>query len=175
MVVQCVDGSDEQGCRTLALPTSYSKLVPPLVARPDSSHPSATVNVTLNIIRIGHIDEDLGQVRLQFETVLEWVEPRAKYQNLKLKTTLNSLTPEDSEQLWQPVLAFDPTMDVIEEDVLVAVVREGGFVRSPLEVAEEVEVFEGGENRLVARRVAWCTLLCTFHLHWYPFDSQVLP
>ena len=56
----------------------------------------------------------------------------------------------------------------------VTVSREGGFTRSGLEVADEIEVFEGGENKLTMNQTYSKKFQCEYQLHRYPFDIQVM-
>ena len=60
-----------------------------------------------------------------------------------------------------------------EWNTMVTVSREGDFLRSGVEDVEEVEIFEGAENRLnMDQTYAW-EFQCTYLLQRYPFDTQV--
>ena len=56
---------------------------------------------------------------------------------------------------------------------IVTVTREGDFVRSGVEDVEEVEIFEGAENRLNMDQTYTWEFQCTYKLQRYPFDKQV--
>ena len=71
----------------------------------------------------------------------------------------------------------------------VSISRQGDFVRSGPEIADEVrlkirktfiqrpfekiEIFNGEENILTMNQTHSKTFHCTYLLHYYPFDSQV--
>ena len=54
------------------------------------------------------------------------------------------------------------------------VTREGDFTESGLDVMEEINIFEGAENRITFQQVYSKTLKCVYQLQLYPFDTQVL-
>ena len=54
------------------------------------------------------------------------------------------------------------------------VTREGDFTESGLNVMEEINIFEGAENRITFQQVYSKTLKCVYQLQLYPFDTQVL-
>ena len=70
--------------------------------------------------------------------------------NLKFKSSLNALTDEEISQLWLPYVIYDNTdlKEVVQLEegtkTTVTVTRQGDFTRSGVEVADEIEVFEGG-------------------------------
>ena len=55
----------------------------------------------------------------------------------------------------------------------VFVAREGNFTRSGLDYADEIEIFEGGENQLKLAQTYSKVFHCTYLLHFFPFDTQV--
>ena len=55
----------------------------------------------------------------------------------------------------------------------ITVSRQGAFVRSGLEVADEIEIFDGAENKLSMKEARGEEFLCSFLTFWYPFDKQV--
>ena len=63
----------------------------------------------------------------------------------------------------------------LEEDVAtrMTVTREGGLIRSPLTVADEIEIFAGIENKLSLNQTYSKVFQCTYKLQNYPFDRQV--
>ena len=53
------------------------------------------------------------------------------------------------------------------------VTREGGFVRSGLDSVDEVEIFQGSENKVTLIQTYSKKFHCTYLLQTYPFDTQV--
>ena len=56
-----------------------------------------------------------------------------------------------------------------EWNTMVTVTREGDFMRSAIEDVEEVEIFEGAENRLNMDQTYTWEFQCTYLLQRYPF------
>ena len=50
--------------------------------------------------------------------------------------------------------------------------REGNFIRSDLDVLDEIEVFKGEENSLVMTQSYTHEFQCVYELERYPFDTQ---
>ena len=57
---------------------------------------------------------------------------------------------------------------------LVLISREGGFVRSGMEVVDNIFVYSGADNPLLISRVYSTKWLCSYNMLYYPFDTQVL-
>ena len=58
-------------------------------------------------------------------------------------------------------------------DSTVYVNREGDFTRADIFSVDEVEIFEGRENRITMVQTYSKKFHCTYLLHNYPFDTQV--
>lgn len=56
---------------------------------------------------------------------------------------------------------------------VVSVTRQGDFVRSGPETADEIEIFKGDENMITMNQTQSKKFHCTYLLHYYPFDTQV--
>ena len=59
-------------------------------------------------------------------------------------------------------------------DSTVYVNREGDFTRADIFSVDEVEIFEGRENRITMVQTYSKKFHCTYLLHNYPFDTQVI-
>ena len=175
-MVHCRDGSDEKVCRTLSHASSYNKLLPPITTDSAFTMQPVHINVTIDNAKIARVDEAGGWVEIEYDRVLEWFEPRVNYFNLKHDFMLNSLLEEEAASLWVPFLTYSNIVSeekMEQDDILLTVTREGGFVRSDLSVAEEMEIFQGAENRLTQRESRLDRVLCVSNLSWFPFDTQV--
>ena len=53
------------------------------------------------------------------------------------------------------------------------ITREGNFTKSPVNVLEEINIFEGHQNRITFQQVYSKTFKCVYQLELYPFDTQV--
>ena len=58
-------------------------------------------------------------------------------------------------------------------DSTVYVKREGDFTRADIFSVDEVEIFQGRENRITMVQTYSKKFHCTYLLHSYPFDTQV--
>ena len=108
-VPDCRDKSDEMGCRLIRFERSYNKNIPPIQRSPLGNPIPVAVNVSVNLMKVVHIDETDHSIHLQFQIGLRWRENRVKYHNLKSKTSLNALTLDDVNKLWLPLLVYTNT------------------------------------------------------------------
>ena len=118
---------------------------------------SIPVNVSLLLLKVVSIEEADHSISLQFQITLQWKENRATYHNLKTDMYLNTLSSEDINKLWLPLVIYTNTEQLEttrlgenwEWSTNVWIKREGNFVRSGLDVLDETEIFKGTENSLV--------------------------
>ena len=169
----------------MVLDKGYNKIVPPFtiplkLAFGGSIHP-VPVNVSIRLLNILDIDEVDFSITFQFEITLEWLEYRASYFNLKDNFYMNSLTQDDIEKLWLPMVIYDNTDQKVatrlgenwEWKTNVFINREGGFERSSDEVVDETRIYAGSENRLTMQQTYAHKFQCFYNLETYPFDTQV--
>ena len=169
---QCRDQSDEEDCQLLVLKRSYNRKVPPITTITSTQFNPVTVDISIVLLKIVSIEEVNHKVEFQFGICLEWKENRALYHNLKTKTSLNALTDEEIVLLWLPYVIYDNT-DMkeavqLQEGVVkttLTVTREGNFTRSGEEVAEEIEIFQGNQNKLTMRQTYSKKFQCEYQLH----------
>jgi hypothetical protein len=181
-LMNCRDMSDEKDCQLLVLDKhSYNMRVPPIVQTGGNNFQPAEVAVSIFLLKIVSMEEEAHKIELQFTITLQWKENRATYYNLKTNTALNSLSAEDINTIWLPLITYANT-DQLEVTRLgvdwewmttVTVSKEGGFTRSPLEMLEEIEIFRGDENTLSMTQSYTWEFQCHYELAKYPFDTQV--
>lgn len=179
----CRDKSDERGCQLLVLEGGYNMKVPPITAVSSTNDTvvPTQVNISLVLKKVVEIEEVDHSIHLKFQIILEWKETRATFLNLKHDTTLNTLTDEDINRLWLPLVIYDNTDQ--EETTrpgspwewmtTVTITREGEFTRSGMEEVDEAEIFQGRENRLTMYQTYTHEFQCVYKLTRYPFDTQV--
>ena len=110
---------------------------------------------------------------------MEWYEQRVEYHNLKQKVALNILSDSELNDLWIPYLIFkntdkDDALTVQAAPTTAAVTKEGNYVLSGPEIADEIAIFKGEENRITMNQTHSKEFHCTYQLHYFPFDTQVL-
>ena len=182
-VPNCRDESDEQGCKVIVLKDGYNKNIPPIGRTKDGRSIAANVSISITLMKVVEIEERDHSIHLQFEINMQWRENRVKYQNLKTKTSLNTLTRNDIEMLWLPLIVYTNTDQKKttrlgeygngEWETGVSVKKEGRFTRSGVEQVDEAEIFEGDENTLMMTQTYTHEFQCTYKLQQYPFDTQV--
>ena len=95
------------------------------------------VNVSMRLLKIVDIDEVEHSIDFQFEIILQWNDHRLSYNNLKNQEYLNSLTDDDIQSIWLPLVVYDNTDQketsrlgvAWEWSTSVSVAREGYFER----------------------------------------------
>ena len=98
------------------------------------------------------------------------MELRATYHNLKGEDYLNSLSQDDIKKLWLPYVIYDNTdmKEAVELDggvyTKVTVTRQGEFIRSPIDVLDEIEIFNGDENKLRMSQTYTKVFQCEYDL-----------
>ena len=164
----------------MVLASGYNMKIPPITTDDQRNIVPVQVRISIILMKIVQIKEVDHKIEFQFGIVLEWPEIRALFHNLKFKSSLNALTDEEISQLWLPYVIYDNTdmKEVVQLEegtkTTVTVTRQGDFTRSGVEVADEIEVFEGGENKLTMNQTYSKKFQCEYQLHRYPFDIQVV-
>ena len=181
-IPNCRDKSDEVDCKLIILEKNYNKNVPPIIPREGGEQFDPTaVNISITLLKIVNMEEVVHKIDFKFGIVLEWTENRVKYHNLKEKSSLNALSVEDIGQLWLPYVIYANTdkneaVQLEQADstkTTIVVTREGKFVRSTIYVSDEIEIFEGKDNKLSMYQTYTKSFQCQYHLQRYPFDIQV--
>ena len=66
----------------------------------------AKINVSTSIETVINIEETNHIIELKFQITLDWLEPRAVYNNLKNNDALNVLNKQEQTNLWIPYIIF---------------------------------------------------------------------
>ena len=187
-IIHCRDNSDEKQCYLLVFKEkeSYNIKVPPFTIDPnDNSVEPVRVGVSISLMNVLEISEFRHTIDLKIGITLKWYENRVFYHNLKSEEALNALTDSEVSKIWVPYVIFQNTddgeavkVDALTQDgnirTIVSVIREANFTRSGPEVADEIEIFRGEENIIIMTQTHSKKFHCTYLLHFYPFDTQVI-
>ena len=103
-----VEMKDERDCNILHLEEGYNKRVPP-ISSGKRSLVKVPVSVSIILLKVVDIEEEDLSIELQFEIILEWIENRATFKNLKNDSTLNALSDEEMRNLWLPRVVYANT------------------------------------------------------------------
>ena len=89
----------------------------------------------------------------------------------------NALKPTEISKIWFPFFNFENTkkksLSLIDNKASLKVLRNGDGELSGSHETENKYIFDGYENYVEYRRFYSEELECQFHLHWYPFDTQL--
>ena len=173
------DESDEDDCQMLVMKTNYnSKISPFTFDYVNSKVVPVNVNISMAVIDVLSIlEKDLLYV-LKFRFYMSWYDYRLKYHNIKRSKMLNSLSSNEVNKLWIPFVVFSNTENSEftegNKETEVTISREGDFTESSLDIVEEINIFEGSQNRITFQQIYSKTFRCLYELQLYPFDSQVV-
>ena len=120
---------------------------------------------------------EVGQyMELKFKLLLNWVDARIVFHNLKVDERFNSLSLEEQLSLWNPKLVFWNTKkelrSVKDEKVFASVRRTGNGTMIDKKINEDIEYFPGSDNPITMSRVYSLKFFCDYNMQWYPFDQQ---
>ena len=173
------DESDENNCQMLVMKSTYNRKIAPFAFDYIKSQViPVNVNVSLAVMDVLSISEKDLVFVLKFRFIMVWFDYRLKFHNLKVSRSLNSLGKAEIDRLWIPFVVFSNTENSEstkgDDETEVTVSREGDFTESGVDVMEEINVFDGNQNRMTFQQVYSKTFKCLYQLHLYPFDTQVI-
>ena len=173
----CEDKSDEKNCKLIIIEENYNKNIAPFIVNPINEEVEPVkINVSTDIIDILDIDEVEQAFEVKFRLFLSWYDIRLIFHNLKVSQTANRPSIEEAERLWIPNIVFDNTKDndVITFDSLatITISREGSLIVADETVVDEINIFNGFENKITYDIVFSKRTKCIYQLNLYPFDTQ---
>ena len=176
--VDCKDTSDENDCKMLDMEKNYNKGTPPFIMdKKIKTMRPANVNISLTLTDILDIVEVKHEIELKFHILMEWFDSRLKFHNLKESLSSNVLTEAEIESMWLPSVIFSNTKNneatYLTPDTIIAVKREGKVEGAADDQIHEVNIFDGGINRITFQQGYAKYFKCEYQLHLYPFDTQV--
>lgn len=170
--MDCEDGSDEEMCKLIEIPSSYSR-----ANAPDSPTENLPMMITIRnrIISIDSIDTINMIVTLTMELRFEWFDKRLTYSNPVINKR-NLISEQQSDIIWTPL------RDIIHENAIIGeVVYDGDFIVeihaiSPgdLEPSKPIEnrLFNGSSNDLIGTKRMIAKYNCEFDSKKFPFDEH---
>ena len=132
--------------------------------------------MSITLLDISAIRETDNEIDVKLALHLTWLESRALFHNLKTRLAMNTLNKEEAASLWVPNLIYRNNKendDTRSEKSRLKIRREGNFLRSGMDVIDEIEIFEGSENPLILMQAYTKVFKCEYHLATFPFDTQV--
>ncbi|KAG7153925.1 Gamma-aminobutyric acid receptor subunit beta-like 7 [Homarus americanus] len=171
MRYECSDGSDEDDCDIVNLPSGYRRhLTPPGT---DSSSLIITPNITIN--RIMAVDERDMTVTIEFQVKLTWLDERLSFSHLESTNKGTVLSREDVKKIWTPLYRLSNLkgghLQLLEETVRITTARHPkhpDFNNVKMDL-----VYPGGDNELIITQDYIASFTCPFEFYTYPFDIHV--
>ena len=132
-------------------------------------------------------------LKTQFNLYISWFDFRLKIFNMKTNFNFNTLTKEEKNSIWVPILVFrivpfvrlikrinnvffsnteekDTTLN--DDKSFTVAERTSDFEYSDESIKDNIYVFKGSENPFVMSRVYDVNWICEYDMSWYPFDTQ---
>ncbi|XP_063874968.1 uncharacterized protein LOC135108154 isoform X2 [Scylla paramamosain] len=173
--LDCDDHSDELNCDTLIIQPGYEKRLPP--PKIDSNTP-AGVAIDCDILLIRKLDLLSAQLILDVAIKRTWYDSRIHFKNLHSDHNLNQIS-DPMEIVWYPDLTVVGSDNSHVMSTFYVTKAWGQRSSKPLPdddtLIDEDVFFPGSSNPLVLHREFTTTLMCTFDLTLYPFDTQSCP
>ena len=172
----CLDGADEDQCRSIISFSGYNKF---LVPEPMGDETSLQMNISVIINKIVAIDENNGYFKAKMTLIRNWYNPQLQYQNLKKEASKNQMTKDDIAFMWIPWTLLDNIehkYEVMETDLrdIMTIIpnKEFKFVRGDKSNLENTMIFKGSENAINYEKQTTTNFICNYDMMWYPFDNQ---
>ena len=114
---------------------------------------------------------------VDFILLMQWIDPRLQFYNLRNAYDLNTLSNTVQSQIWVPALSFPNARQaegtVVDELSLTRIVRNGNSLKDDITNAVESNRFLGLDSPIIMTREYFVKFNCDFDLLMYPFDTQV--
>ena len=102
----CQDFSDEANCQLVVRPDNYVADYAPFVVNDDGDLVKVGVKIKMDLISILDINEVGQNILVQFKLYISWYDFRLKFFNMKTNINMNTLTTDEKESIWVPVIVF---------------------------------------------------------------------
>ena len=170
----CRDGSDEDKCELIHIPSSYN----PANAPESSAKYPLEISTNVHIVNIGEIDTVNMAITLTMKISLKWYDNRLKYLNL-ISNARNSIPQHKQSLLWSPLPA------IIQENAIIGEIKNSPshdmcinakFVeKADRDSPIENRLFNGSLNSLCQTQRMKIKYDCKFDVRRFPLDKQKCP
>ena len=133
-------------------------------------------HLQVDLISILDINEVDQKFVVQFNLHMSWYDYRLKFYNMKTNINMNTLTSDEKQGIWVPVIVFSNTKEkdttLNDDKSYVVAERMAELEYSDETMMDNIFVFQGPDNPLVMSRVYFVNWICNYKIAWYPFDTQ---
>ena len=167
----CLDGSDEEVCDLLSIPSSYNRANAP---KAPIEKDSLEIEMNIQVVTIDSIDTVNMEVTLTIAMQIKWYDKRLTFFNL-ITNKNNFISNEKSSLIWTPL------RDIIHENAIIGEITNGFHSVKPHPslpedvddtIAIENRSFNGSSNALELTHFIKVKYNCIFNVKNFPFDSQ---
>ena len=172
----CEDGSDEENCNMVNVPTSYNKLISPGFHGKNNGTPIGLL-INVNIISIDLIDTVKMCVGITFDTKIKWTDGRLNFENMDQKGK-NLISVKSEVNFWIPsdnIIHYNAVIGEIIEDKdnrVVHVTNLTAGIRYRTTESIENYLYPGENTKLVMMQKFKIIYRCTFDVTKFPFDKH---
>ena len=168
----CIDGSDEEQCSLITIPTPYDMTKAP---KPRSNESSTNIETHATILKISSIDTINMMVVVTLILRMKWFDERLLFLNPRLDKD-NLISTKEARLLWTPLqdlLHSNAILgDVVyDEHSVIKITPNIPEVVAPEESIENL-VYNGSFNALELNQRMKAGYECTFDAKKFPFDKQ---
>ena len=173
--VDCTDSSDEVGCSTAIILSSYNKAMTP---PPKPGQEKAVVTISLKLMDILKLDEIGKLMFVKYVLRARWIDPGLTFHNLKRNPNQNVLSQDESSRIWVPKIIMMNTEteeeSILDKKSIIRILANDNFTHSRTELShhQNIYIFPGEDTSVEMARTYATDFLCLYNMNWYPFDTQ---
>ena len=171
----CKDSSDEVGCTTTVILSSYNKAMNP---PPLNNEKQANVELSVKLQTIIRLDE-IGEImHIKYVLLAKWTDSGLNFHNLKQNANQNVLSEDEMIKIWIPKVIFDNTKStettVLDRNSIIRILANNNFTYTETDIShhQNIRIFQGTETQIEMSRSYDTEFFCLYNMAWYPFDSQ---
>ena len=175
----CDDGSDEDGCKTLKVPSNYDVSIPPELGV-DEDRPNE-IYTHVEVINVDEVSTVKMSIGLTVRITFKWRDPNVEFENIKNHENdreTRMIPAEEKDMLWTPL------PKLIHDNAMIGEVKVIDFFNFGIDIdneakpmdstlSEETQIYPGDENTLVISQRMRLNYRCNFFLVDFPFDETV--
>ena len=145
----CLDSSDELGCKIANFGNSYNKFLAPPASKENASS-KLDIQVSITLHALANFDSVLGHYEGKFTVQLNWFDSRLSFTNLREKPKVNGLQPNEMDQIWFPFFIFENTKNkevgLLDSKSTLEVLKAGFGTLNGDEDTEVKHIYFGKDN-----------------------------
>ena len=128
--------------------------LPSLSSSPSNAELKTNLMVSVDIQDIIRVSEVEGEFEIKTHIWIEWFDPRLAFKDLKRNTLRNTLSADETENIWKPVMVIDNIKEIdsvryYKEDKIRVNSAPYSYTNAGYADLKNSRVFQGSVNSLV--------------------------